>query len=93
MHSDPNHAERRRRTGCRSSWRSLSAATVLSVGISLDHRDARRRVCRQRPRAFGRNAGDGARLRESHGSDPSLPAAADSLRGNGGAAGDDATTF
>jgi len=31
--------------------------------------------------------------REGGGTDPSLPAAAEALRGNGGTAGDDATTF
>jgi hypothetical protein len=93
MHSDPNRRRPSKANGLQILVAILSAATVLSVAISLDHRMRADASSAAAPAPAAATPAVAPPLPETLGSDPSLPAAADALRGNRRASGDDATTF
>ena len=94
MHSDPKPRRPSNSNGLHIVAAIVLAATAITAGISLGHQTRGEDV--SGTDALVPSAATPAMAsapRQSAGADPSLPAAADALRGNGGAGGDDATTF
>jgi len=94
MHSDPKRRQASKANKLQILAAIMVAATAITVGVSLGHQT--RSEGASQTAALAPSTATPAMApasREGVGADPSLPAAAEALRGKGGADGDEATTF
>jgi hypothetical protein len=93
MQSDPNPRRRWTANGLPITAAIAAAAVAISAGISLRHPTGTASASRNGAVASASPPDGVPALAEGASADPSVPGAAEALRGSGGADGDPATTF